>query len=226
MVSQQNNSHVDSADGNGIKIYRPVDSSADPGAFAADNANYQLLSNTTDATKAFEAYIDLEPATGLGVRSRMKYGVSHSIWECDPDSNEKCKLAKYSDDSGNCYDSDYPCSASNVLSPKVIGGKITPWYWCEDFKQEVDDKEVNVLSRLALVYHKIQLTYAWMSNYSTVICLSIGLPMMLQLSLFASAKEWMKPGPVGGQGQTNSAAVSSGAGSSSNAVSSTASATN
>ena len=47
LLSQQSNLHVDSVDGNGIKVYRILDASSDPGAFAEGSDKYQHLTNIT-----------------------------------------------------------------------------------------------------------------------------------------------------------------------------------
>lgn len=161
-----------------------------------------------------ESYIDLEPATGLGIRSNLRFGVSHSLWECDPESNAHCKLAKFSDDSGKCYgstegDFTYPCSASNIFSPDVIGGKIIPSYWVEDKRKEVDDVEVGALTAMASEYHEYQMSYGMMVNFGIFLAWTLGFPLLFQVACFAPEKEFLKSGPVGeGNGGTTSSTAS------------------
>ena len=158
LLSQQNNSHVDSLDGNGIKIYRATDLNDNPGPFSAGNTKFEHLTSNVDLVKVnsvfleqtqYESYIDIEPATGLGIRTNLRHGVSHSLWECDPESNDNCKLSK----GGSCYSSTYPCSAANVFTPDVIGGKIIPTFWYEDKSQPASDDDITELSRKANGYH-------------------------------------------------------------------------
>ena len=82
------------AEGNGIKIYRPA-IAGDPGAFDAASDNYELVDKDyVDSRKTgLLSHIDFEVATGLGARQRMKLGTSHALWECDPNSNDRCNLA-------------------------------------------------------------------------------------------------------------------------------------
>ena len=224
LLSQQSNAHVNySSDGNGLKIYRLVDSSTDPGAFSEGSSKYELLVNITtqlitdgdQIQNELESYIDLEPATGLGVRSRLRYGVSHSIWECDPETNEHCKLARYSDNNGKCYDSvggdfTYPCSASNILTPGVIGGKIIPDYWYEDHKQPVDNTEIALWTKLAKEGRSLHGTYSTLLAYGAMIGWIIGFPMLLMLGCFASKREYLNHGAVNAnRGAFSSQATSS-----------------
>lgn len=158
LLSQQDNAHVDSLDGNGIKIYRAVNPNDDPGSFSTGNTQFAHVTSNANLTKvnhefleqtSYESYIDIEPATGLGVRTNLRHGVSHSLWECDPESNDNCKLSK----GGKCYSSTYPCSAANVFTPDVIGGKIIPTFWYEDKSQPASDDEITELSSKANGYH-------------------------------------------------------------------------
>jgi hypothetical protein len=210
LLSQQSNLHVDSVDGNGIKVYRILDASSDPGAFAEGSDKYQHLTNITQQLiiegdseqNEFESYIDIEPATGLGVRSKIRYGVSHSIWECDPESNEHCKLARYSDASGKCYDSvgafTYPCSASNILTPDVIGGKIVPTYWFEDQKQNVDNTDTAIWTKLALDVRELHFIYSNLVCYGVILAFLFGLPMMMMVGCFATKREYLNHGSLDG----------------------------
>ena len=221
LLTQQNNSHVDGVDGNGLKMYRILDTSSNPGAFSTDNTKYQLISNIEEQLiddseqNEYESYIDLEAATGLGVRSRLRFGLSHSLWECDPATNEHCKLARYSDTSGKCYGSmagsyTYPCSASNIFTPEVVGGKIIPTYWFEDHKQEVDNTEISKWTELAKEARQLALTFHALTTFGQSFMFIIGLPMILMVGMFATQREYLKHGSVNGKGGTTmTSAVSS-----------------
>ena len=50
-----------------------------------------------------QSYMDLEPATGLGIRSKLRFGMSYSVWECYPETNENCTLARHSGEEARCY---------------------------------------------------------------------------------------------------------------------------
>jgi hypothetical protein len=175
LYTQQNNSYAGTVDGNGIKIYRPSSTSASPGAFDPSNigSKYKLVDKAyVDAQKdTLLSHIDIEVATGLAARQRMRFGASYSIWECDPSTNANCKLAVNSKGADSCYGTagaatfeamatadkndlkslgrnnmTYPCSAANMFTPHVVGGKILPMYWYEGstIHATVDDVDVLV----------------------------------------------------------------------------------
>ena len=206
LLSQQNNSHVDFLDGNGIKIYRAVNMDENPGQFSTFNTKFEHLVSNADLTQVsnefldqtpFESYIDLEPATGLGIRTNLRYGVSHSLWECDPDSNENCKLSK----GGNCYSSTYPCSAANVFTPNVVGGKVIPTFWYEDKSQPASDDDISEMTTMANKFLKMQTSYGWKVTSAIYLAWIVGLPLLAQIACFAPEKAFLLPGPVnGGEG--------------------------
>ena len=182
LYTQQDNTYVDRADGNGIKIYRPTTSSdTDPGVFTptATESNYQLVDKAyvDSQRRALQSHIDIEVATGLGARQRMRFGTSYSIWECDPSTNDKCKLAVNSKGENSCYSTSgtttfdalsaadkndlttlgrsqftYPCSASNLFTPDVVGGKIIPQYWYEESTVHATTDEIDLLAAYAASY--------------------------------------------------------------------------
>lgn len=180
LYTQQDNSHVERADGNGITIYRPKTDS-DPGTFdpSATESNYQLVdkSYVDSQTDMLQSHIDIEVASGLGARQRMRFGTSHSIWECDPSANDKCKVAVNSQGANACYttagsavfdskvaadksdlttlgrnDYTYPCSAANLFTPQVVGGKILPMYWYEESTTHATADEIDLLAAYAASY--------------------------------------------------------------------------
>lgn len=171
LLSQQNNSHVDSAtaSGNGIQIYRPIAEESDPGSFTVGDANpnYSLVQETTWTTDDgdLRSYFDIEPATGIVARSRMRFGKSYSIWECDPATNANCNRAgegggSSSSSASDCYQTvarttglTYSCSAGNVLTPKVVGGKIMPHHWYEEFTKGAAPEEIDALHSIIQQRH-------------------------------------------------------------------------
>ena len=226
LLSQQDSSHVEGKTGNGIKIYRPQDDTSDPGAFTVGgtNSKYELLDEEMLESKAdhLQSNVDLEPATGLGVRSKLRFAVSHSIWECDPETNEHCKISRESDGSGKCYNTvgdgiftntekatkkvlndanknnfTYPCSAANVMTPKVIGGKITPMYWYEDAREQISSEDLEDLTSLVNENFSLYTSFAWIWQLGFTIFL-FGLDMMLKCFFFNGEKEWLKAGKVTG----------------------------
>ena len=181
LYTQQNNSYAGRADGNGVKIYRPTSTSSAPGAFDPSNtgSNYQLVDKAyVDSQKeVLLSHIDIEVGTGLAARQRMRFGRSYSIWECDPSTNSKCKIAVNSKGADSCYGTAggatfeamvaadkndlktlgrsnlaYPCSAANLLTPHVVGGKILPMYWYEGSTIHANAAEIDVLVAYATSY--------------------------------------------------------------------------
>lgn len=228
LLSQQNSSHVEGENGNGLKIYRPKDESTDPGAFSvgAANANYELVNETVLESKAdhLQSYLDIEGATGLGVRSKLRFGVSYSIWECDPETNDHCKLSRHSDGSAKCYgtlgdeifnsygnatkkallvangknDFTYPCSAANVMTPKVIGGKITPLYWYEDARDEADADKVEDLMTMSQKYYDNSNKFSTVFTLGWIIWFALGTSLLFRCLCFAPQREFLKQGAVSG----------------------------
>lgn len=195
LYTQQNNSFVQRPDGNGIKIYRPLVASA-PGAFDASGSNYQLIDKTyVDSQKEILlSHIDIEVGTGLAARQRMRFGTSYSIWECDPTVNAKCKLAVNSKGAASCYGTigaasfealvtadktdlgvlgrnnmTFPCSAANLLTPHVVGGKILPMYWYEETTIHATADEINFLATYATSYRDAGLSFITMISLAVVL---------------------------------------------------------
>mmetsp|Transcript_65 Transcript_65/g.145 ORF Transcript_65/g.145 Transcript_65/m.145 type:complete len:170 (+) Transcript_65:686-1195(+) len=104
----------------------------------------------------------------------MRFSTSYSIWECDPSTNEKCKVAVNSKGINACYattgstlfdeiaeadkndlttlgrsDFSYPCSAANLLSPLVVGGKILPMLMYEESTIHATADEIDFLAAYA-----------------------------------------------------------------------------
>jgi len=182
LYSQEDCTYVERGDGNGIKIYRPK-SDGDPGAFdeSASESTYQLVekSYVDQNSDDFQSHIDIEVATGLGARQRMRFGTSYSIWECNPTSHNKCSLAVGSKGQNECYASagssafdglgvldkndlttlgrnnfTYPCSAANLITPRVVAGKILPMYWFEESTIHATTGEIDALADIAASYSK------------------------------------------------------------------------
>ena len=163
LYTQSNNSHVQSTSGNGIQLYHSGDYNSyedvtDPGGYVVGgtNGNYQRVDKdwVEENSKSFETFLDVESATGITLESRIRYGVSYSIWECNPEVNPACILAVKSKGQAKCYNDfgqaylqdlnsavktfletngqdefTFPCSAANVFTPNVVAGKILPAYW-------------------------------------------------------------------------------------------------
>jgi hypothetical protein len=164
LYAQLNNSYVQADPGNGINAYHRsgdyylyTDSPAHVEfVVGGNNSNYQLVDKAwvEQHRTSFETYLDLEGATGITLESRIRYGVSYSIWECNPELNPACLLALQSKSQARCYkdfgrkflssllpvakeflevqgqdEFTFPCSAANVFTPNVVGGKVLPVYW-------------------------------------------------------------------------------------------------
>ena len=114
------------------------------------------------------------------------FQISHSIWECDPDSNDKCKVAQ----EGICYESKYPCSAANVLTPNVVGGKILPFVWYEDKTLHSPDEEIIYFTSVADKYRKLQKSYGIWIVYLITITWCVFLPLAFKIMWAAEEKSW------------------------------------
>lgn len=218
LYTQQDNTHVDSASGNGIKIYRPATDS-DPGAFnpSETGPNYQLVDRAYVEMKKddLQSHIDIEVASGLGARQRMKFGTSYSIWECDPSTNEKCSVAVNSKGANACFPTagtaalgamtaadqndlatldrnnfTYPCSAANLFTPNVVGGKIVPMYWYEESTIHATANEIDQLSAYAVAYSQSGKTF--MTVWALVfVSIFIGFSMLLLCLCFEQNHSFM-----------------------------------
>lgn len=246
--NQHNNSYVEGLSGNGVKIYRPKDFDSDPGTFKVGDTNdkFELVDETLVMSKVddLQSYIDVEPATGLGIRSKIRFGVSYSLWECDPSTNNNCKLSRNSDGSGSCYDKagdeifknlndtvksklesanrknfTYPCSAANLMTPEVVGGKIIPMYWYEDVRSEVKEEDIKEISDMAKEHYKMFDDFMWVFSLGWFMFTGLGMGLMLRCFWFAPPREFLKQGAVGGEKSDHRGTASS---QSSTAASSTA----
>jgi hypothetical protein len=225
LFTQQTSAHVDGPSGNGILLYRPKDSTNDPGAFVlgGSNTNYSVVNTnlTVALINSLQSYLDLEPSTGLGVRSKLRLGQSYSIWECDPESNSKCHLDRKSVGKGKCYSTigaslfaslnstkksllvaanetsfSFPCSAANVFSPNVIGGKIMPLLWYEDARKEVDSSDLEPMLDMSRAWLRNLNEFIWFFNVGFILATMLGPFMLLKWLCFAPKKQFLLRGPV------------------------------
>lgn len=219
LYTQQDNSYVERADGNGIKIYRSLTKS-DPGAFNPDatDSNYQLVDKAIvdSQSNALLSHVDIEVASGLGARQRMRFGTSYSIWECDPSTNDKCKLGMNSQTQYSCYSDTgsaffndlaaadrndlstlglnnftYPCSAANLLTPSVVGGKILPNFWVEESTIHASTTEIDLLAAYARSYTKSGNTFI-LTVSLVFVSLFLGFSMLLRCLCFEQKASFME----------------------------------
>jgi hypothetical protein len=152
----------------GVNIYRPKNVNSDPGAFTVggSNTNYELVTKElVDSLKSeIQSYIDLEPATGRGIRSKMRFGFSASVWE----------------------------GASNLLSPNLDDEKIIPSYWKAEERTFVDDDDVSELSEIARKYRKTQQRYGLTMILFYGALYIVGLPMLCHIGFFQGPQEYLK----------------------------------
>ena len=237
LYTQQDCAYAERSDGNGINIYRPT-TDADPGAFnpAASESNYQLVDKAyvDSQNEALQSHVDIEVATGLGARQRMRFGTSYSIWECNPSSNENCKLAVNAKGQNQCYGNTgsklfeglatadkndlttlgrstptYPCSAANLLTPQVVAGKILPMYWFEESTIHATADEIDVLAAFAQSYGEAGDTMIHVFAYFAI-ALYLGVSMLLLCLCFEKKHSFMEASPNNTQaeGVDNTKAIS------------------
>ena len=230
LLSQQNSSYVSGPSGNGIEIYRARSETTDPGVFTVggSNANYDVVNKAVveESKDSLQSYFDMEASSGFAVRSKMRFGLSYSLWECDPESNDHCKLGRISTGEGKCYaqaakahfqdlninlrtnltavnmsDFSFACSAANIMSPNVIGGKIIPMLWYEDARVEVasDGPEVKFIEEMTIDWYSTAQTYNTLMFFAILIGFIVGPSLMFQIACCQGEMEFLKHGPVGGE---------------------------
>lgn len=151
----------------GINIYRPKNNS-DPGEFTIgeENRNFDLVTKDLVSTikSNIQSYIDLEPATGRGIRSKMRFGISTSVWD----------------------------GSSNLLSPNLDTDKIVPSYWKAEERLMVDDDDVSKFSNIAKKYRKTQQKYGLVMIIFYGALYIIGFPMICHIGFFQGPQEFLK----------------------------------
>lgn len=135
VLSQSDNHPRRSNSTVGVSLYRTRD---------GYDTNSQLLSEpvliTPDTWNAYSSSyagsISIEPATGITLDGAVVNQMSTFTWNCDPTIDSSCGLFYFNKTASHggklCYKngpSYYPCSATNVFTPYVMGGKILPIYW-------------------------------------------------------------------------------------------------
>lgn len=138
MLSQEDNEERYSDDGGGIFLYRTHD------GYDVDSpelTNYERITDYSVITLGPEYYagsLDVEPATGVTIGGSLVNMVSTYTWNCNPLLDKSCSLQVQQNNGSNalCYYNSpfpdqtmYPCSAFNVFTPNVKGGKVAPLYW-------------------------------------------------------------------------------------------------
>jgi hypothetical protein len=84
---------------------------------------------------SYSGHLSLEPATGVTLDGIVVNQMSTMTWNCDPAIDPSCGMFFYNQSASKgklCYRnglSYFPCSAANVFTPKVMGGKVLPIFW-------------------------------------------------------------------------------------------------
>lgn len=223
LYTQLNNSFVQAVPGNGINMYHSnrayyTYTNTPPRQFVvgSNNSEYQLVNKAWVEKRrtSFETYLDTESATGITLESRVRYGVSYSIWECNPELYPSCLLALKSKGQEHCYSdfgkqffsslpSDaktylesqardnftFPCSAANVFTPNVVGGKILPVYWFSMSTTARPD-DVDGLISIGYIWRK------WHRGYSFLMFVGVWLTQSFILTWVTPANTFAKTKPV------------------------------
>jgi len=91
----------------------------------------------------YDTFLDIEPASGKTISAHKRLMASPSVWSCDPARQSSCGLFPaypiVADKSGDCYTAytassgqkPYPCSAANILTPRVMADKAIPAFWMD-----------------------------------------------------------------------------------------------
>jgi len=156
-LNQSDNSNHDASESGAIEIY------------VNWGGSYQLLTPTLrdemEATGNFVINMVIEPASGKAIGGSRKVLLSTSNWECDPTTDEVCKLFLEVDDTNQCYASQYTaetalaqslnltnswltsaCSNLNAFTPYVHGGKVNPIFWVDEEIVLTDDQAAMFIS--------------------------------------------------------------------------------
>lgn len=134
VLSQSNNQKRRSNLTVGVNLYRTRD------GYDKDSTLLTTPSLITTETwdTFYESYIGtiaIEPATGVTLDGSVVNQMSTHTWNCDTSVDPTCALYFYNKTFSRgrlCYkngQSSYPCSANNVFTPFVMGGKILPIFW-------------------------------------------------------------------------------------------------
>lgn len=96
----------------------------------------QITRNTWDTFgRSYSGLLSLEPATGITLDGVVVNQASTFTWNCNPAIDPTCGFFYYNKTASRgklCYKSGlnyFPCSAANVFTPYVMGGKVLPVFW-------------------------------------------------------------------------------------------------
>lgn len=134
ILSQTSNTDRGSPSKTGVNVYRTRTS------YSKDSqplSEPELITEATWETYGNQVYrgkVDIEPGTGLTLTGQIANQLSVFTWNCNPTIDSTCALqaAAQSATDPLCYlngVTQYPCSAANVFTPKVMGGKVIPVYF-------------------------------------------------------------------------------------------------
>lgn len=148
MLSQTDNQDRISSSTSGVNLYRTrSDYSKDsttitPELITAENWEEFGLSD-------YRGSVDIEPATGISLAGVIVNQVSIFTFNCNPMLDPSCGLkGSLAADGEMCYNQQgvtFPCNQANVLSPKMMGGKVLPWTWFT-INAELPDSAIDSLN--------------------------------------------------------------------------------
>jgi hypothetical protein len=138
VLTQTDNHHRKSDLTTGVLLYRTRD------GYDTDSPSLTSPQVVTPETweqfhEAYSGHLSLEPATGVTLSGAVVNQISTMSWNCNPNLDPTCGMFFYNQSASQgklCYRSGpavapsfFPCSAANVFTPLVMGGKVFPIFW-------------------------------------------------------------------------------------------------
>merc|ERR1712000_474094 len=130
-LSQSSNSARFSAATTGVNIYRTRDGYSDKAELLDDPELVTTQTWDDYGGPVYSGFINIEPASGVALSGVMVNQVNTYTYNCNPTLDPTCGLfySVYNSSDPLCYGPSsglqYPCSAFNIFTPKVMGES-----WC------------------------------------------------------------------------------------------------
>jgi hypothetical protein len=118
----------------GIKIFQTRES-YDLDAAVLSPPRQVTAETWAENADTFSGHLLLEPATGLTLDGTVVNQFSTFSWNCNPKIDPSCGMFFFNKSASHgrlCYHTGpnyFPCSAANVFTPRVMGGKVLPIFW-------------------------------------------------------------------------------------------------
>lgn len=144
ILTQSDNTARVAPPGSEIQLFRTRDGYG-PESAQLENPVRMTTATLEQFAADYEGDMVIEPATGVTLDASVVTMISNFIWQCDPRLDTTCGLvaSAYNAADPLCYNfgngKQMPCSATNVFTPKVHGGKVMPVWWLRSLAIPSDD---------------------------------------------------------------------------------------